>query len=171
MPAGITLTFGADVAQRIEATWQALAQAGHGESMPRLGYVPHLTLAVWPEADPPGLAAVAHLVPPWITLAGLGIFPGESAVLWLGVVATPELLALHRAVLNAVPAPPHPHYAAGAWMPHVTLAIGLPAGTLPAATAVAAGRYAPMLAAVATIEAVTFPPVAVTARVAVPAAA
>lgn len=55
-------------------------------------------------------------------------------------------------------------------MPHVTLAMGLPAEAVPAATAVAAGLHAPMQAEVATIEAVTFPPVRVVSRVAVPVA-
>ncbi|HVZ06329.1 MAG TPA: 2'-5' RNA ligase family protein [Rhodopila sp.] len=104
----------------------------------RLGYRPHVTLAVFPDetpippiesalrrlaADAPGLA---------VTLAGLAIFPGTPPVLWAAPAPSARLLAFHRHLLEAIPFEPHPHYREDHWVPHVTLSkeAHVPAGAL-----------------------------------------
>jgi len=173
MPAAVTLTFDAAGAARVCAMWDALAQSGHSNSMLRLGYVPHLTLLVWPdeaaldetaETIAGHLPALARLVPPQITMATLGVVPGEPAVLWLGVVATQPLLALHAALAERIGQPPHPHYRIGAWIPHITLADDLAPARIGAAIACVEGLATASHAHIGAIEAVSFPPVAVLGR-------
>lgn len=168
MPAAVTLTLDAAGTARVSAMWDALATEGHSASMPRLGYVPHLTLLVWPDEAADAIAgqlpAVASLVPPQITMATLGVAPGDPAVLWLGVVATQPLLALHAALAERIGHAPHPHYRIGAWMPHITLADDLAPARIGAAIACLAGLATADHARIAAIEAVSFPPVAVLGR-------
>ena len=57
----------------------------------------------------------------------LGTFPGGEGALFLGVVATAELLAFHAEVHAALAGQPvihWPHYLPGSWVPHCTLAEG-----------------------------------------------
>lgn len=168
MPAAITLTFDAAATARIASLWDALERSGHSASMRRLGYVPHLTLLVWPDEMAESLAtrlpAIAGLVPPRITLATLGVVPTDPAVLWLGVVATAPLLALHAALADRVDRAPYPHYRIGAWMPHITLADDLAPARIGPAIACLAGLDTIGTAQIAAIEAVSFPPVRVVAR-------
>jgi 2'-5' RNA ligase len=136
--------------------------------MPRLGYVPHLTMLVWPDGDGQPIAAclseAAAMAPREITIGTLGIAPGESGVLWLGVVTTAPLLALHAHLAAMVDAGIHPHYRPGAWMPHVTLVMAVPAARLAAAVECVAQRFAPFTASIRTIEVARFPPVQIIAR-------
>lgn len=168
MPAAITLTFDAAATARIASLWDALAAAGHSTSMQRLGYVPHLTLLVWPDAAADALAgqvrALARLVPPQISIATLGVVPGERDLLWLGVVPTQPLLALHAALADCIDQVPHPHYRIGAWMPHITLADDLAPARIGAAIACVDCLATVAHARIAAIEVVSFPPVAVLGR-------
>ena len=126
----------ADVAP-ITTRLQALAASGIADTPPRI------TLAAYPDnADPAALAATAAaLSVQWkrltVRFAGLGVFPGEPAVLWLLPVATSALLVRHAQLLARHPA--HGPWASGAWVPHVTLSDALPD---PAALAAAVSRAA-----------------------------
>ncbi|CAA9226745.1 MAG: hypothetical protein AVDCRST_MAG04-906 [uncultured Acetobacteraceae bacterium] len=128
MPLAMTLLLDDAAAVPIRAMWRALAEGGVDDDCLRLGYPPHLTLAVWPEEAPVGplAAAVERFGAEWdampVALAGFGVFPGAPAVLWAAPVVTGALLARHAALVAAVPDTPcHPHYQPGRWMPHVTL--------------------------------------------------
>ena len=120
---------------------QALAAAGIADDVRHFGLPPRITLAVYPdEADATALAATAAaLSVQWkrltVRFAGLGVFPGEPAVLWLLPVATSALLVRHAQLLARHPA--HGPWASGAWVPHVTLSDALPD---PAALAAAVSR-------------------------------
>src|SRR3954451_22660067 len=120
MPLAATLVLDEAGAAPVRAMWQALAAAGLARDALELGYPPHLTLAVWEAA--PEAAALAALAAGWAALAlrraGFGVFPGGG--LWLAPVVTSELLARHAALHAALPGlASHPHYAPGAWVPHV----------------------------------------------------
>jgi 2'-5' RNA ligase len=59
------------------------------------------------------------------TTAGLAVFPSASPALYLPVVRSRALDALHRAMTDAsvgVVHEPHPHYHPDAWVPHITVA-------------------------------------------------
>jgi len=128
MPYAVTLRLDAASAASIEAMWRALAEAGLDDGCLRIGYPPHVTLAVYPDDVPvPQLdATVMLLAKEWdilpIELTGLGIFPGPDPVLWVAPVPTAGLLACQAALVAAL----HGlrcdgHYRPGHWMPHVTL--------------------------------------------------
>jgi 2'-5' RNA ligase len=73
-----------------------------------------------------------------VTLAHLGVFPGDEGVIFYGLTVTTPLLLLHRR-FHALFAPlvmeSSPFYQPGLWVPHCTLANGLPQERLPAALA------------------------------------
>jgi 2'-5' RNA ligase len=166
MPAAITLTLDRDSSDHVRALWRALADAGLSASMPQLAYVAHVTLVVCPNAaaemlasDLPALAAIA---PPTVAAGTFGAAP--AGVLWLGVVTTEALLALHARAAALGAGEVHPHYRTGAWMPHITLATDIAAGRMGEALERVVRGFVPFTARLASIEAVTFPPVRVLAR-------
>ena len=128
MPFAITLRLDPVSAAAVEEMWRTLADAGIDADCRDLGYVPHITLAVYPDDSPPDLlgnslrliAADRPAFP--VTLSGIGIFPGRSSIVWAAPVVTPALLAWQAAILHALPdLAIHPHYRTDAWVPHVTL--------------------------------------------------
>jgi 2'-5' RNA ligase len=134
VPYAVTLRL-ADAAS-VEAMWRALAMAGLHDDCLRLGYPPHVTLAILPDTcEEARLAAVVgDCAARWtrheVRIAGFGWFVAPSPVLYLAAIATEDLLRLQRAVAEALgDLPRDSHYCPGAWVPHVTLAKGAPAGT------------------------------------------
>ena len=128
MPFAATLLLDDAAAAPISAMWRALAEGGVDDDRLRLGYPPHVTLAVWPEEAPVEslVAAVERFGAAWDALpfapAGFGVFPGAPAVLWVAPVVTGATLARQAELVEAVPdAPCHPLYRPGQWVPHVTL--------------------------------------------------
>jgi 2'-5' RNA ligase len=128
MPLAVTLQFDAATAPIIASLWGALAAAGIDSDRRDLGYAPHITLAVYADDTPAATlrSALKHAAEAWgplpITLAGLGVFPGSSPILWAAPVVTQAMLARHAALQAALPGlTPHAHYRPDAWVPHVTL--------------------------------------------------
>jgi 2'-5' RNA ligase len=104
-----------------------------------------------------------------VTLAGLGVFPGNPPVVWAVPAVPVELFEWHRALHAALsPLSVHPHYRPGSWVPHVTL--GQPAATaaIEAALAVWDG---PLTALLDRVELVRFPPAAVLRSIVLPSGA
>ncbi len=103
MPYAITLRLDAAAAAPVASMWQALALQGVSDEAVRLGYPPHVTLAVCADAANSErlLAAARTWAAQWrelpVTLASLGLFPGPPATLFLAPVVTPELLERHAA--------------------------------------------------------------------------
>jgi 2'-5' RNA ligase len=131
MPLAVTLRLDGETAVSVERIWQALAEQSGDDDALRLGYAPHLTLTIIPDADAITEVekAVFELTDRWdalpLTLAGLGVFPAPSPVIWLAPVATEPLLARHEALYTALlPHPINPDYRPRAWVPHVTLSRG-----------------------------------------------
>jgi 2'-5' RNA ligase len=117
MPFAVTLRLDANAAATVVAMWESLAARGISDDAVRLGYPPHLTLAVLPDrAGGPGLlAAVRRRAAGWrtlpLTLASLGLFPGSPAGLFLAPVVTPALLAAHNDLLTSLAGETFdPHY-------------------------------------------------------------
>lgn len=125
MPLALTLRLHEDAAAPVQRMWERMAARGLSTDSLDLGYPPHLTLAIHPDGTAP--AALADAAACWgearpITLASFGLFAGTPAVLFLAPVPDPGLLAAHAALHTRLPPGGHPHYAPGAWVPHVTLA-------------------------------------------------
>ena len=102
MPYAVTLPLDAAAAAHVERMWRALAdQAGDDDAL-RLGYAPHITLAVLPDAvraeDIEN--AVLGVAGDWDALstvfAGFGVFPGAPPVIWAAPVVTKGLLINNR---------------------------------------------------------------------------
>ena len=136
MPFAVELLLDPDAEERIRHLWDQLAEAGANSAMRDGGHPPHVTLGIYRRiVDPTGLesalALVAAQYAPRDTLhfGFVGLFPGEEGVVFAGLAATPDLLALQRSVLAAC-APfvesPQEYYGPGRWVPHVTLAIRVP---------------------------------------------
>jgi 2'-5' RNA ligase len=164
MPYAVTLCLDAAGAAAIRRLWDALATAGIGD-VPALGYVPHVTLGIWPDTSDVaalrgGAARVAaRRAAPWVTFSALGVFPGNPAVLFAAPVVTGTLLRWHADLLDGL-APPHPHYRPDAWMPHVTLAEELAGhAAAAAALALAAPHWAPFRCRLDRVDLVHFRPV------------
>ncbi len=94
MPLAVTLRLDDAATATVVAMWRALAEGGVDDDCLRLGYPPHVTLAVWPEEAPVGpLAAAVDLFgAAWgalpAVLAGFGVFPGAPAAVWAAPVVT-----------------------------------------------------------------------------------
>jgi len=167
MPHAITLPLDADAADHVRRLWQALAEQAGADDALRLGYVPHLTLAVLSgEASVPAVEeAMAQAVGGWTTLsvvlAGFGVFPGAPPVVWAAPVVTAGLLAQHASLCAALAAfAVHPHYRPGHWVPHVTLCQESPSSAR-AIEVVTSMWNGPITARFDRIEVVRFPPVTV----------
>jgi 2'-5' RNA ligase len=128
MPLAITLRLDDETAAAVERLWRALAEQTGDDDAMRLGYAPHITLAVIPDVD--AIADVEktmfELADGWdalpLTLAGLGVFPASPPVIWAAPVATEPLLTRQTALHDALaPNFVDPYYRPGMWVPHVTL--------------------------------------------------
>ena len=91
------------------------------------------------------LANVARSVPRFsVRTTGLGMFTGETPVLYVPVVKSPALTRLHRKIweaLDTAGSDISPLYSPEHWMPHITLGHGdLDASNIPAIMALMAGR-------------------------------
>lgn len=166
MPYAITLRLDASAAEAVQRMWRALAAGGFDDDRHRLCYPAHVTLAVHGDDAPADAlrAALEKAADGWaalpVSFAGFGLFPHPAPVLWVVPVATPALLERHAALLAALPGPPpHEHYRAGAWVPHVTLSGALrdPAGALAALLPL----WCPLAGTLGRVELVRFRPVEV----------
>lgn len=140
-------------------------QAGADDAI-RLGYAPHLTLAVLPDTAPAAEIenAAFHVAENWapfsVVLAGLGVFPGTPPVIWAAPAVTGGLLASHAALLESLaPFTVHPHYRPGNWVPHVTLSQKGPPSAARAVEVLASAWDGPICARLERVELVRFLPV------------
>jgi 2'-5' RNA ligase len=131
----IEMCFDEESDRRVRAVWQRIADAGLPQPMLELpGAKPHVSLTALERLADPGafaarLAELAASEPPLaIRMASAATFATAEGVLYLGVVATRELLELHarfyahfeRELQSA-----NPWYRPSQWVPHCTLSLGL----------------------------------------------
>ena len=128
MPYAVTLPLDDAAAVYIRRMWCVLAERAGVDDAIRLGYVPHISLAVLPDEAPVSEieAAFFRAVKGWATLsvvlAGFGVFPSAPPVIWAVPIVTAGLLARHASLCADLASfGIHPHYRPGHWVPHVTL--------------------------------------------------
>ena len=151
----VELLLDADADEAVREEWRKLDDAGLPSLARHTGASnrPHVTLLVAPEGAETRIAPLreaAVLLPLPVTLGGLVLFPSRhGAVLARAVVVTAALLAVHRAVHDAVgrAVTALPVSIPDAWTPHVTLARRLTPAQVGAALEV---LEIPVLAATAT---------------------
>jgi len=101
-----------------------------------------------------------------VELASIGIFPGETSVLFLAPVVRERLLAAQRHWHQVAghQAACTPHYQPQAWVPHVTLAMHLTGANAAAAVKLLAPKWRPVRGRLASAAVICFPPVEVARR-------
>lgn len=120
---------------RVRTIWASLDARGVDSlgSVPGAEYRPHVSLAVFEDADVPRVsAALAPVLRPCLgmplTLAYLGFFVSPGAVAFLGVTPSERLLEVHRqvhATLSGFTTGMWSLYEPGTFVPHCTLAMGM----------------------------------------------
>jgi 2'-5' RNA ligase len=130
MAFAVNLLFNPEIADAISARWRRLAEAGLSGSMLDLKYPPHVTLTVYDALATD--AAVASLDRVFgnvdrmaVTLTGFSTFGAGSGVCYAALASSPDLMRLHATVVAAIGETCRPHYQAGRWTPHCTLAAGM----------------------------------------------
>lgn len=123
MTVGIVLALDLSLTARIFGLTKALPDV----SVIRPRWTPHITLASYGDAvDVADLDAALATATDWarwpVALGGIGLFPGDPAMLSLLVVPDSDLMGrhsvLHRALADL---PNHPEYEIGNWIPQVNL--------------------------------------------------
>lgn len=134
MPCGSALYFDDETDAAIRGLWQSIEEAGLHSGMYNLNFPPHLSLLVCEDTDMDG---VRVSLPPFIALQppipiqfhSLGVFYGDSGVIYLAPIADRPLLELHAQLWDLI-APhtqnPSDLYRPGQWVPHVTLDLDVP---------------------------------------------
>lgn len=160
-----------DVDAAAEATLGALAESLAGipglATVRQLGDVHHISLAIYDdpplEQFVPALAAFAGTLTPFeVRLANIGLFADATNVVFLGVVVTEALLALHRrahAALDAFRESCWEYYLPGAWVPHVSLALDATEAAAQAATSTLLTHWTPMTVGIGGVRLVRLRPV------------
>jgi hypothetical protein len=115
-----------DLDGAVRAVWDRLAAAGLRSLAlhPHPTNRPHVTLAAGDVL--PGRFDLPLPIP--VTLDGTILFEGRTAMLAWRVVPSAELLALHARVWRAMD-DPNPLHEPGRWVPHVSLARRVRAGS------------------------------------------
>jgi hypothetical protein len=135
MPYAIELFLDERADHQIRQIWAALDERGIPSlgSIPGTQYRPHVTLSAFEHVDP---AEVAEALRPLLAtsvgmplpLEPLGFFLTGEAPVFLGVVPSSRLLALHHAVHQTIEPLVDdiwPYYRPDALLPHCTLATGV----------------------------------------------
>lgn len=117
---------------QMEDLWADLRRAtGHGGPPVPGSYPPHVSHHAAASYNLAGLAAALGAFARGrhsfqVRASGLGIFTGPEPVLYLPVIRTAELSALHVALWDAIEpcaTDPSPYCSPEQWMPHITLAM------------------------------------------------
>lgn len=129
----IELCFDEQTDARIREIWERIEQAGLPSRLLQFGHTPHVSLGVCGELDSAAFAGKLHEFAArepklHATLASLSTFSNREGVVFLGLVNTPELLAMHArfdALFAACARDPWEYYRPGRWVPHCTLTTAL----------------------------------------------
>lgn len=115
--------------EQVEAIWDML-ERDCGLVGIRVTPYPHFSWQIAQEYDFAQLEEILHdlvrdTVPIVVRTSGIGVFTGRRPVIYINVVKSAQVLALHEKVWEATQAVAigvSPSYHPHAWMPHVSLA-------------------------------------------------
>lgn len=134
MACDICLFLDGETESAIRKAWSVLRTRGFSSPLLRSGGKPHVTLAIWEDLDPDLVLddlkdfARSHRVFP-LTFSSVATFGPESGTVFLGPVFTPSLLIVHEQlyrIFREVRDFSEGLYRPGSWVPHCSLALGLP---------------------------------------------
>lgn len=170
MPYAVTLPIDEAAAARLRNILQAVNEQAGINDADRLGYGLHLTLAVMADTVPASglkdvvLRATDHWIAFSMSLAGIGIFPGNPSILWALPVVTIDLLKRHAELHSALTQFQHDaHYTPCSWVPHITFSSEIPAASGLAVEAAVSAWRGPVCAEVKRVDFLRFKPVEVLA--------
>ena len=129
-------------------------------------YAPHLTLAQFSSASASTMAAKvgefsAIQKPFQIRMEYAGSFPTNEGVVFAAPLVTRELLGIHERfheLFHEYRSGVSQYYLPGKWVPHVTMAAGVPRDRLGAVSAFLASRFQPFFAGVDRVGLISYPP-------------
>ncbi|MBV8838215.1 MAG: 2'-5' RNA ligase family protein [Alphaproteobacteria bacterium] len=157
-------------APAVTALWDDVAALEPQPSMRPLGYPPHLTLAIY-DSDIVGDdqrmraldGAAVGQTELRLSFNRIGLFTGPSLVVWADPDPKAALRRMHQAIHSVIePALCRPHYRPGAWVPHCTLGMAIPAERRDAAMDFGRNFRGGLEATFDVIDCVTFPPLRIT---------
>jgi len=165
MHTSVELGFDPESEARLRALCEELACIYAGPRPLEAGVVPHISLTSFPDGPPSWLeAALTHLAdttPAFpVLLDSVACFPSSEGIIYLSPQRSPALLACHRALhelLRPHPDRRHPYYEPERWIPHCTVASGVPEH-LRERVATFAGQAAGTAARVESVVAKAYPP-------------
>lgn len=165
MSYAITIRAANESGQAIRRLWDEASEFEAAPSMQRLGYAPHITLAVYETIDPQVLvdgmnATISGASALVLTFDRIRVFDGEKPVLWAAPKDT-GALKQWAGVLHGLIDPDlcHVHYRPDAWRPHCTLASDVRPAYAEAARDFAKRRLTPFDVTFDFADCVEFPPV------------
>lgn len=128
---GITTLFDRELCESVESIWSELERDFGVRGIGELTPIPHFSWLVAEEFDRPTLAlaleSIASTVTPFsVRTSGIGVFTGPSPVVYVPIVRSAALDAVHRELwtrCKSLARELKPIYAPDAWLPHVTLAM------------------------------------------------
>jgi len=165
MSYAITIRTANESGQAVIRLWDEASEFEAAPSMQRLGYAPHITLAVYETVDPDrlveGMNAIFADAPSLVVrFDRIRVFDGEMPVLWAAPNASAMLEQWARTLHDLIdPDLCHPHYRPGAWRPHCTLATDIRPEYAQAARDFARRRLSPFDVTFDFADCVKFPPV------------
>jgi len=170
MQYAINLTASDETGVRLRSYWADFDRFDPETAMASLGHPPHVTLAVYDEIAGIDIQAVLASVfdgVPAVRLrfSALKCFEEPAFVVWAAPDPSEALARLHAAVHAAIdPGRCHEHYRPRIWVPHATLAIGIPQARRSEARALATQVIAPFEVVFDTADCSAFYPVRTIAR-------
>ena len=164
MALAVSLRFDSGVADAVSVNWGRLAEAGISCSMLDLGYPPHVTLCVYEQLKVDTAIAACDRVfeaanQIAVTLTNITTFAAGSGACYLALAVSPDLMRLHARTIAALGEGCHPHYRAGSWIPHCTLATGVADVDIGRAITILERQWQPLTGVFEAAELVRFTPV------------
>lgn len=141
----------------VRSLWTKLAEADISSYLLQIGVPPHVTLGTCEDLRVEGflarMRAIAEEHQPFpLALSSLGTFPAPEGVVFLGVTSSDPLMRIAISVqeaLGSFSSSVNRIFEPGVWVPHCTLAFGLPLDKIP--RAVGECQHVP-LPTIATVE-------------------
>lgn len=127
---GLVSLLPADYYAKVEELWQMLEDEFDLTGIQATPF-PHFSWLVgedfnWDELEDTLRQIARETEPLIVNTGGIGIFSGPSPVIFIPVVRTAQLSALHQRIWDAIQPigmDLSPYYSPNLWMPHITLAI------------------------------------------------
>ena len=135
----VELYFDGPTSRNVRAIWGRIESAGLSEFMPNSGARPHVSIAVYSHIVPseiePILSRFSREVGETkIEFEGVSTFPNGGGVVFLAPKPSASLRNLHarfHTLVRQFAGKLSHYYAPGAWVPHCTLDMDLPAENVP----------------------------------------